>query len=71
MKIWKICWIDKSSEMQIRYRNSKHAAIARKSRVRKQGCVATIEHIKVPACQFGFVDWINSEMTSLQKEEVK
>jgi hypothetical protein len=71
MKAWKIIWTDKSGDKQLRYRNSKHAALQRQVRIRKEGGTSSIENIEIPTTKFELVDFLNGEMNSLKMEEVK
>lgn len=71
MKAWKIIWTDKSGAKQLRYRNSKHSALQRQVRIRKEGGTSSIENIEIPTTKFELVDFLNGEMNSLKMEEVK
>ena len=66
MQVWKIGWTDENGVRQSRYRGSKHAALSRHKRARREEKMAEVEQIEVPVSRFGLIDFLNSEMDKNQ-----
>ena len=68
MKAWKVTWTDGSGRTQIRYRNSKHAALVRQTRINREGCKSQITCIEIPTAKFELVDFLNAQMNEVSDE---
>lgn len=68
MKAWRITWKDKKGFLKSRYRTSQGDALTRVTRAKKEGSQVRLETVEIPTSRFALVDFLNSEMDSVDSE---